>query len=218
MAEMRLLLVVALSTLFSLHVAEENVARIFDSFDTSIEVFPWLASVRATPTIPLCSAVIIDDRYALTAASCVKPFEFFWSFLSLKAASNDFRAVNDSTDQIRLIAQVIVHPNYTAAQPDRNNLVLLRVESPWNFSSASVSSIALSNLTSLEDMNLTTVGWGIALQQNSSMPSAPLQQVNLLENVACSRNRTVDPSTQLCASGRRCGTSSFVDKTLRLFF
>ena len=215
---MRLLLVVGLFTLFSLHLAEENVGRIFDSFDTSIETFPWLASVRATVAFPLCSAVIIDDRYALTAASCVKPFELFWSLLSLKAASNDFRAVNDSTDQTRPIIQIIIHPSYNTTQPDRNNLALLRVESPWDFSSSSVSSIALSNLTSVEEMNLTTVGWGIALQQNSGIPSAPLQQVNLFENRECSRNNIADPSTQLCASGRRCGTSSCVDQTLRLFF
>ena len=198
-----------LLALFSLCIAADDDERIFDSSITRVERFPWIASIRLLVTTHQCSAVIISDRYVLTAASCTQQLTFLTNFLTVKAGVDDLFSVNDSREQSRSVVQIILHPNFIASQPDRNNLALIRLNAAWNFSSPSVSKIPLSNLTSVAGMNLTTVGWGISLQQNSSIPMALLQQVILMENLECSRNKTADPLTQLCASGRRCSASSF---------
>jgi hypothetical protein len=68
----------------------------------------------------------------------------------------------------------------------------------------SVAAISLSNLTSLENMNLTTVGWGLMTNRtNSTGPTIFLQQIIIQENVRCSQNVVIDPDTQLCATGEK---------------
>jgi len=153
--------------------------------------------------IHLCSGVLVSDIFVLTAARCFDRRLSFIRFFSIQAGIHSIYNESEATEQLRLIPQIIIHPNYTANK-FLNNLALVRVSQSFNIESFSVSTISLSNLTSLEDMPLITVGWKfMANQSDSSLPSTFLQQMTVRENVQCTKNKSFDSKTQLCAIGEK---------------
>jgi len=86
----------------------------------------------------------------------------------------------------------------------RNDLALVRVSQSFNITSLSVSTISLWNLTSLENIDLISIGWNLmAGQSNSSISSTFLQQITVREDVQCTNNKSFNPKTQLCAVGKK---------------
>ncbi|CAF2085262.1 unnamed protein product [Rotaria magnacalcarata] len=185
------------------YTCQENEAKISEGSEASVDAFPWMVSVLfgfGNNLKHLCGGAILSDTFALTAANCVSQGVFFPIFFSVKAGIHNMYNGSEDVEQLRTISQVILHPNYSAAN-FLNNIALIRVSPPFNIKTLSVSTISLSNLTSLQNMNLTTIGWGLATNQsNVSMASTFLQEVTIQENVECT-NKAIDPRTQLCAAG-----------------
>jgi secreted trypsin-like serine protease len=190
---------------FPYYVANETInGRIFDGTEAPINGYPWMVSVRLNFLNYIkrdCGGVIMSDIFLLTAASCFQDMILFTQYFTIKAGIHKIESMNETTEQIRSISHVIPHPNYTNKY-FLNDLVLVRVSPPFNLNRSSVFPIALSNLTSVENINLIALGWGVLNQASPTVISASLQQVTVQENVFCTHNKSTSSSTQLCASGK----------------
>jgi secreted trypsin-like serine protease len=205
---MKLFSILLLLTFLQSNVCHESKARIFGGSEAPIGVFPWMVSIRYdafNTLIHLCGGAIVSDSFVLTAASCVQQavvFNSLFSF-SINAGIHSVINGNETTGQLRRISQAILHPNYSS-ENNLNNIALVRVSPAFNIKTPSVATISLSNLTSLENMDLTTVGWGLMTNRtNSTGPTIFLQQIIIQENVQCSENVVIHPDTQLCATGEK---------------
>jgi secreted trypsin-like serine protease len=203
---MKLFSILLLLTFLQSNVCHESQARIFGGSEAPIDAFPWMVSIRLdalNQLVHLCGGAIVSDSFVLTAASCVQQAVVFNSLFSINAGIHSVTNGNETTGQLRRISQAILHPNYNS-QNNLNNIALVRVSPAFNMKTLSVAAISLSNLTSLENMNLTTVGWGLMTNRtNSTEPTIFLQQIIIQENVRCSQNVVIDPDTQLCATGEK---------------
>jgi secreted trypsin-like serine protease len=195
--------------LLSVHgfVGQEIDERIFGGTETSEDEFPWMVSVRFNDsvqqnrTINICGGSIISDIFVLTAASCFFNASRFSYLFSIKAGIHNIINGNEEKEQLRSIAYIIEHPNYNSIR-FLNDLALVRVTSPFNLKTINVNTISLSNLTSVEDMDLVTIGWGVLNQSNPTIRATILQQVTVHEDVECTKNKMSNSTTQLCASGK----------------
>ena len=184
---------------------QENEERIFDGSQVSNNTFPWMVSIRLDFLDNLshqCGGSILSNMFVITAANCFHGLTLFPGIFSIKAGTNNIFDENEATIQIRTVSQIIIHPNYDSKN-FLNNIALVRVSFPFNMTTLSVSLISLSNLTSVEDMDLITIGWDFRTNDsNSSMTRTTLQQTTVQENVQCSENSN-NPDTQLCATGAK---------------
>jgi secreted trypsin-like serine protease len=153
----------------------------------------------------VCGGAIVSDIFVLTAASCFDGVLHLLSLFSITAGVHNIYDENESEEQLRLLSQIIIHPNYNNTSKFINNLALVRVSQPFNIKSLSVSIISLSNLRSLENMDLITLGWTLMTNQSDlSMSGIFLQKIIVRENVQCTKNKSFDPKTELCATGKKC--------------
>jgi secreted trypsin-like serine protease len=203
---MKLLWGVFLLIFIHSYICQENKPRILNGFEAPTDAFPWMVSIRLSlfgQLIHICGGAIISDTFVLTAASCLQPAIIFPNLLSIKAGIHDFYNESEETEQLRNVSQIILHPNYTSNN-QLNNIALAKVSLPFNIKTLSVSTISISNLALLENINLTTIGWGFTTNQtNSSISTSSLQQITVQENIQCTQNLSINPMTQLCAAGRR---------------
>lgn len=192
-----------LATLFFLTFICNYICQVDDS-NEQINPFPWIVSIRFGRFGEfryVCSGVIISDIFVLTAASCFDRVSNLYSLFSIRAGIDNFSDEIKPTEQLRKVSQIIIHPNYTANK-FLNNIALVRVAQPFNITLFVVSTIQLSNLTSLDNMDLLTIRWDyIRNQSNSSIINVFLQEIIVQEDIEYTRNKSVNPIIQLCAVG-----------------
>jgi len=192
------LFIVFLLTFTHQHLANE---RIFDGSEAPPHAYPWMVSIRLNIFNMIkrnCGGVILSDEFILTAASCFQNVTLFIRFFIIQAGVHTIGFIREPTEQIRSIAELIPHPNYMA-DFYLNDLAFIRVSPPFYLDKLNVFPIVLSNLTSVENMDLTAIGWG---ELNFGIISTPLRQTIVQENVKCTQNKLPNPITQLCASGK----------------
>jgi secreted trypsin-like serine protease len=180
---------------------EKIYQQICDESEAPLHVYPWMVSIRLNFLNAIkrdCGGVIISDTFILTAASCFRNVTAFVQYFTIKAGIHRIVNVNEPTEQVRFISQLIQHPNYTN-NSYLNDLAMIRVSLPFRLDRWNVFPIKLSNLTSVENINLTLIGWGGA---SPGIVPVPLKQVIVQENVQCTQDKLIDPSTQLCTSGK----------------
>ncbi|CAF1386664.1 unnamed protein product [Adineta steineri] len=201
---MKVFLIFILFVFIHNYVCEQTDEKIFDGSEATPHAFPWMVSVRfnfLNTLTSTCGGVIISDIFLLTAASCFEGSGMYLTqYYTIKAGIHMLTNGNESTEQISFISHYIPHPNYTYDDL-LNDIALVRVLPPFQFDTLSVAPISLSNLISVENMNLTTIGWGVRNLSNPTVLSSTLQQVTIQENVECTKNKIKDPPTQLCATG-----------------
>ncbi|CAF1681663.1 unnamed protein product, partial [Adineta ricciae] len=142
-----------------------------------------------------CSGTIISDIFLLTSASCFENSAYLTQYYTVTAGLH--KLDNDTAVQTTAISHLIQHPNYTT-DDHLNDIALVRVYPPFDFNTTNISPIILSNLTSVESMNLVAVGW---MNTNHTPVTTTLHQVSIQENVECTTTKLKNATTQLCASG-----------------
>lgn len=186
------------------YIDQGNEANAVDDLDASINTFPWVVSIQFQffgDVEHVCGGVILSDIFVLTAASCFGAASNLSDLFSIRAGIDTTYHTQSAAEQIQPVSHIILHPYY---ESDKflNNLALVRVSQAFDLESLSVSIIPLSNWTSLENLDLVTVGWNRqANQSDSSVPIILLRQTTVQEDIQCTANHSLDPKTQLCAIG-----------------
>jgi secreted trypsin-like serine protease len=204
--DMKFLIIFILLLIIHGFVGEKISERIFDGSEATDDAFPWMTALyyhdpRSNRTYHVCGGSIVSETYVLTAASCLfdAPTNLF-NLFSIRAGIHN---INDGseTEQNRSVSRFILHPNYNKTNY-LNDLALVRVSPPFNFKGLNVKTISFSNLTSVESENLVTIGWGVYNRSNQTISAQFLQQATVQENVECTKNRMINSTTQLCATGK----------------
>lgn len=203
---MKLLIALFFLVLTRSYICQENKAKkiISNNSNEEINAFSWIASIRFSLFGDLrhvCNGVIISDIFVLTAASCFQRALNLYVLFSIRAGiGNKYNEITP-IEQIRRVSQIIIHPNFIGNN-SLNDLALVRVTQPFNITSSIVSTIRLSNLTSLENLNLLTVGWDYERNQsNLSEIDIFLKQIIVQEDTECIRNKSIDAERQICVLG-----------------
>ncbi|CAF3522760.1 unnamed protein product [Adineta steineri] len=184
----------------------EETGRILNGVAAPENAYPWMVSVRFHDPAPpnrmltVCGGSIISDIFVLTAASCFFNAHTFPHVFTIKAGAHKIDNENDELAQARTISHIITHPNYNNSNY-LNDLALVRVTPPFNLKAINVNTIYLSNLTSVENMFLLTIGWGVTHQTNQSVAATTLQEILIQEDIECTNTKMTNSTTQLCAPG-----------------
>ncbi|XP_062457605.1 ovochymase-1 [Rhea pennata] len=147
--------------------------------------WPWHGALKLLGDYQ-CDGVVVSPTWLLTAAHCVqlsnKPLH--WTV----AVGDHDRALRESTEQMRRVKTIMVHPNFDIVSYD-SDIALVQLDAPLEYSAA-VRSVCLPNSTEpLSSSSLCAVsGWGISEKDGSRATRLQQTQVPVLENEVCERN------------------------------
>uniref|UniRef100_A0A8C3CS97 Ovochymase 1 n=1 Tax=Cairina moschata TaxID=8855 RepID=A0A8C3CS97_CAIMO len=148
--------------------------------------WPWHAALNFLGDYQ-CSGVVISPTWILTAAHCVqlsnKPLHW-----TVTAGDHD-RALRESTEQVRQVKIIVVHPHFDVVSYD-SDIALVQLDIPLEYNAA-VRPVCLPNSTeTLSSSYLCTAsGWELISQADGGQAKRLQQmQVPVLENEICERN------------------------------
>lgn len=168
----------------------------------------WAVSLRDFEDDHFCGGSVVSASYVITAAHCVD--NELTILLGMTVAVGMNRLDESSTvGQVRKVARVIRHPQYTAST-HANDIALLVLESPLDISAyRSTARLCLPRLSQEHQVTmyppnestLVAVGWGTLYSGATSSPNS-LQQVTIHEvptdHQICSPSLHY-PDLQFCA-------------------
>ncbi|XP_032039460.1 ovochymase-1 [Aythya fuligula] len=147
--------------------------------------WPWHAALNFLGDYQ-CSGVVISPTWILTAAHCVQPSNkpLHWT---VTAGDHD-RALRESTEQVRQVKTIVVHPHFDVVSYD-SDIALVQLDIPLEYNAA-VRPACLPNSTeTLSSSYLCTAsGWGITEEDGGQAKRLQQMQVPVLENEICERN------------------------------
>ncbi|XP_053669190.1 CLIP domain-containing serine protease B4-like [Anopheles marshallii] len=196
--------------------------RVFGGHDTKINEFPWTALIQfQKPGGSFgfhCGGSLINERYVVTAAHCIKSIPRSWKVHRVRLGEWDLSMANDCQDDfcsnapIDLdVEKIVVHSNYDPYNGSfENDIALLRLTRPVDYSET-VRPICLPLSASLHNLNHVgqpsyTVGWGKTETdtENEVKLMVELNITNLQECARIYQEQGVTlKTTQMCAGGVR---------------
>ena len=154
---------------------DQQSGRIVGGSNASIEDYPWQVALLRSDNAQYCAGSIISEIWILTAAHCGMPAK-------VRAGVTNR---NDNTGQERTVLQRIVHPLYT---PFKNDVALLLLNAPLDFSDPKVQAISIATQLHAEegytDAGVKTVvtGWGATLYGGESSDILQFAEIPLVSN------------------------------------
>ncbi|CAK1579266.1 unnamed protein product [Parnassius mnemosyne] len=177
---------------------ERNEAsRIVGGEETNVNEFPWLARLTYFNKF-YCGGTVINDRYVLTAAHCVKGLMWFM----IKVTFGEHNRCNEThRPETRFVVEVIAH-NFTYVT-FRDDIALLRLSDRLIITDA-IKPVCLphNDAYTYEGVKAIAVGWGsIGEQKNHSCHLLEVE-LPILSNEECKNTkyvRTMIADNMLCA-------------------
>ncbi|CAG4931528.1 unnamed protein product [Parnassius apollo] len=149
--------------------------RIVGGSTASLYEFPWMVLIayRYGQTLKFdCGGTLINSKYVLTAAHCVRGK----TIASVRVGDYDISSridcvgegetrVCETRYQDRSVAEIITHNEYVGVPTVMNDIALLRLRRPVDLTYKNSGTICLPVMKSLREMNLdgesaTVAGWG----------------------------------------------------------
>ncbi|XP_039970554.1 serine protease 7 [Bactrocera tryoni] len=197
--------------------------KIYGGSDADLYEFPWMVLLeynrRSGGVSTSCAGSLINNRYVLTAAHCVKGAieKQIGQLVGVRLGEYDITKQTDCNDYscapaaIRVgIEETIPHAQYRDDSPNKeNDIALIRLDQDIRFSDSIrpiclPSAVAQERSTPASGTQYTVAGWGRTLRSPKSAVKQKLQ-VPLVDLSQCQRKyreRKVNVvSTQLCAGG-----------------
>ncbi|KAF8767411.1 Serine protease filzig like protein [Argiope bruennichi] len=183
--------------------------------------FPFLVSLRgpeeprAVQVLHKCGAVLLNERWLLTAAHCVYEYRRKKYLATLKARLGEYDvSANSNNRQDIGVDTLITHPQYQDPYRQSNDIALLRLNKDAVFSDHVWPVCLPDRKTEVTGMNATVAGWG-QTSFNGGRKNI-LQKVNVpvLTNGACLKMYFEAGHTyplednQMCAGYREGGKDS----------
>ena len=190
--------------------------RIVNGDEVNRGSHPWQISLRDTQySAHKCGGSIIDERWILTAAHCVKR-ETQVYYVTIGA-----HEINDAGEGIRKTVKTVVHPDYNDHSTD-NDIALLKLQEKIHFGSR-VQPICLHEEGLKHPKKWVTIsGWGRTAENGSSSKVLREIKVPLVKEKKCRKyygNRLTE--NMICAGakdgmdscqGDSGGPMSYMDK------
>ncbi|XP_050079110.1 trypsin-like [Anopheles maculipalpis] len=175
--------------------------RIVNGTDASILDYPFMISLRGSTGGHSCGGSILSERWILTAAHCVGSTTPFLQTIQA-GRTNISRDVDDS---VYAIEQVISHPQYDSRNSFLNDIALLKLQRPLEFSD-SVYPVRLPEPLfevedNLDDLGVTLIGWGLTATGGSAPTTLQRVDYYVVPNEECDaiHTSTIYPS-HICAA------------------
>ncbi|CAF1150060.1 unnamed protein product [Adineta ricciae] len=178
-------------------VFHDNLGRIIGGETAKPHSWPWIVSIQFIGH--RCGGTLINREWILTAAHC-----------SLLQYSQIHIGIHDTTSSsaiVRNVSQVIHHPDFVPPPKHINDIALIRLSEPIDFSTHDINAATTCLPSQSNDIDypragttLAVVGWGVV--KPNGFPATQLQQVRVaaLENADPRCNRAVyDRERQFCA-------------------
>ncbi|XP_055532467.1 chymotrypsin-1-like [Wyeomyia smithii] len=149
--------------------------RIVNGTDASIADYPFMVSLRGSTGRHSCGGSILNERWILTAAHCVNDHTTAL-VQSIQVGRSDVSTAVD--DSVYLIADVIIHPHYDAANSYIDDVALIKLQKPLVFSDTVQPVILPTKYEEMAepDLDVTLIGWG-RLETDGELPTT-LQKVD----------------------------------------
>lgn len=147
--------------------------RIVGGTDAGPHEFPWQASLRLFSS-PVCGATILNDRWVVTAAHCIRYRYYFYKVL---VGKNHLDRI-ESTEQSYSVSAIIVHPKFDPETVDYD-VALILLSRPVNFTKYTyLRPVCLPHSSeNFTGLPCIATGWGYTRPDGSE--SDVLQKVNL---------------------------------------
>uniref|UniRef100_A0A182MDL9 CLIP domain-containing serine protease n=1 Tax=Anopheles culicifacies TaxID=139723 RepID=A0A182MDL9_9DIPT len=196
--------------------------RIYGGQTTNIDEFPWTALIeyqREDGRFSFhCGGVIVNERYIVTAASCVYDIPQNFKPHRVRLGEWDLSSASDCEDDICSIApidvdieKIIVHSSYDSKDKNHNHdIALIRLNQDINYSTT-VRPLCLPLSTSIRSRKHAgftsyVAGWGITETGHASQKKLKLT-LKVVDLTYCApiykRNGIILNSKHVCAGGLR---------------
>jgi len=110
---------------------EIRMPRIIGGDETLPGEFPWTVSIKLNGQ-PICGGSLIDRSWILTAAHCVVGYNP--KNLTIRLGAYRIKDMNEQQTIDTTISKFIVHKQYSMPRPFSNDIALLKMVEPINFS------------------------------------------------------------------------------------
>jgi len=129
-----------------------------------------------------CGGSIYNERFIVDAAHCVNGVDP----ASIRIVAGEYLLILDSgLEQKRAVKKITMHPEYNA-KTQENDIAIIELESPLDFSSGIVGKIAMSREGPAAGTDVTVAGWG-TLSSGGRSPILPRKVgVSVISNQDCS--------------------------------
>lgn len=165
-----------------------------------------------------CAGTLINDRYILTAAHCIvtEHLQPLWNFYEYYLAGHGTKNISSTGIKVE-IEYGIVHPEYSYNDYDRNDIGLIKLKKPIQFTDK-VSSLCLPNnllangnpMDRVSHKPLRAVGWGAQKFKDYNSTPEALSEVDIqyLDLDECINHYWVpEDSTPMVVSTNMCAFS-----------
>ncbi|VVC88504.1 unnamed protein product [Leptidea sinapis] len=173
--------------------------RVVGGTETNVNAFPWIARLIYHQSFG-CGASLINDRYVVSAAHCVKGF--MWYMFRVKFGEHD-RCMQKTMPETRYIVKIIAH-NFTLTHLT-NDIALLKLNKPIEFVH-SIRPVCLppiqSQTFSFAGILATVAGFGAMAETGKWSCTLLEAQLPVLSNDECKDtkyNRTKIKDVMMCA-------------------
>ncbi|XP_065429936.1 trypsin-like isoform X1 [Chrysemys picta bellii] len=163
---------------------------------------PWQAAIFDLNRL-YCGGVLINKEWVMTAAHCRLP-----GTTNIRLGEYNLRQMDDS-EQRRVAAKLIPHPNYNPTTKD-NDIMLIKLVTPVQLNN-NVHPIALASSTAPPGSTCQVSGWGTTTSPQPASFPALLQcaELRIVSAAECRREySSLVTDNMLCAGVRQGGIDS----------
>ncbi|XP_072949817.1 transmembrane protease serine 9-like [Epargyreus clarus] len=180
-----------------------EVSRIVGGYETNIDEFPWMAKLIYFKRF-YCGGMLINDRYVLTAAHCVKGF--MWFMIKITFGEHN-RCNSTSRPETRFVIRAI--PNKFSLTNFDNDIALLRLNERVAMSGA-IKPICLpkDNYSLYVGVKAVASGWGTLTEEGKVSCTLQEVEVPVLSNEECRKTKytaSMITDNMMCAGYPKTG-------------